>query len=133
MPMAAWKLTNLVWLILAVTATSFAQDSATPTATPLPTDSPAAIPLVTPLATTAPTRNVRVSFVPPPLEGTISLGVYDSTGKLVRVLHEQESFDAFTVGADALQTRWDGKDDNDQDLPPGKYHARGYVVGPLQL
>ena len=91
----------------------------------------------TPALSTSPTptapRSVRISFVPPPLDGTISLGVYDSTGKLVRVLHQQASLDEFTIGADALQTKWDGKDDYGQDLPAGKYHARGYAVGALHL
>ena len=94
--------------------------------------SPSPSPTVLPPAAAAP-RSVRISFVPPPLEGTISLGIYDSTGKLVRVLHKRASLEAFTVGADALITKWDGKDDHGVDLPAGKYHARGYAVGPLQV
>ena len=91
--------------------------SAEPTATPTPT----------------PVRSVRISFVPPPLDGTISLGIYDTNGKLVRVLHHQAPIDEFTIGADALQTKWDGKDDYGQDLPAGKYQAHGFTVGPLQV
>jgi hypothetical protein len=67
------------------------------------------------------------------LEGTISLGIYDSSGTLVRVLHQQAALDDFTIGADALQTKWDGKDDYGQDLPAGKYHAHGFTVGALQV
>jgi hypothetical protein len=48
-------------------------------------------------------------------------------------LHQQAALDAFTIGADALQTKWDGKDDDGIDLPAGKYRARGYVVGGVQL
>ena len=66
------------------------------------------------------------------MEGTISLGIYDQTGKIVRVLHQNAQFDDFTIGADALATRWDGKDNEHQDLPAGRYHARGYLVGPLK-
>ena len=66
------------------------------------------------------------------MEGTISLGIYDQTGKLVRVLHQNAQLNDFAIGADALVTRWDGKDDGHQDLPPGRYHARGYLVGPLK-
>jgi hypothetical protein len=103
--------------------------------TPLPETSPSPTVEPTATATTTPAgpRNIRISFVPPPLEGTISLGVYDLTGKLVRVLHQQAGLDAFTIGADALQTKWDGKDNDGLDLPPGKYHARGYAIGALQL
>jgi hypothetical protein len=66
------------------------------------------------------------------MEGTISLGIYDEAGKLVRVLHQNAQLNDFTIGPDALMTRWDGKDDGNEDLPSGRYHARGYVVGPLK-
>jgi len=76
---------------------------------------------------------VRISFVPPPLEGTISLGIYDNRGKLVRVLHQGAKLNEFAIGADALVTQWDGKNDEDEDLPAGKYHAHGYLVGSLKV
>ena len=66
------------------------------------------------------------------MDGTISLGIYDQTGKLVRVLHQNAQLDDFAIGADALVTRWDGKDGDLQDSPSGRYHARGYMVGPLK-
>jgi hypothetical protein len=78
-------------------------------------------------------RSVRISFVPPPLEGKISLGVYSECGQLVRVLHQEAEFDEFTIGADALSTKWDGKDDYDYDLPTGKYSARGFLVAPTKV
>lgn len=80
----------------------------------------------------SPVRSVRIRFVPPPLEGTISLGIYDHTGTLVRILHQNAQLDDFIIGPDALATRWDGKDNQHQDLPTGRYHARGYMVGPLK-
>jgi hypothetical protein len=61
------------------------------------------------------------------------LGVYDQSGYLVRVLHQEAELDEFTVGADALVTAWDGKNDDGEDLPAGKYHARGYLVGHLKV
>jgi hypothetical protein len=66
------------------------------------------------------------------MDGTISLGIYDQAGKFVRVLHQNAQLNDFTIGSDALVTRWDGKDDGSQDLPSGKYHARGYLVGALK-
>ena len=88
-------------------------------------------PSPSPSATSA--RSVRISFVPPPLEGKISLGVYNESGQLVRVLHQEAEFDEFTIGADALSTKWDGKDDYDYDLPAGKYSARGFLVAPMKI
>ena len=66
------------------------------------------------------------------MEGTISLGIYDQAGKIVRVLHQNAELNDFAIGADALVTRWDGKDDGRQDLPPGRYRARGFLVGALK-
>jgi hypothetical protein len=106
-------------LVLASTVVCVAQESPTPATLPTPTPSPA--------------RNVRISFLPPPLEGKISLGVYDRSGQLVRVLHQEAELDEFTVGADALVTKWDGKNDDGEDLPAGKYHARGYLIGQVKV
>lgn len=89
--------------------------------TPEPTASPAAA------------RNVRISFVPPPLDGTISLGVYDAKGKLVRVLLREADINEFTIGQDALSKTWDGKDDAGENVPPGKYSAHGFVVGDVKI
>src|SRR5437667_2308610 len=110
-----------ILIALASACTAFAQES--PTATPSPT------PTLERTPSAPPTRTVRLSFVPPPLEGTISLGIYDGSGKLVRVLHQEAELNDFTIGADALVTQWNGKNDDGANLPAGKYHARGYLVG----
>jgi len=75
---------------------------------------------------------VRVSFLPPPLDGTISLGIY-AKGKLVRVLKREADINEFTIGTDALSTTWDGKNDAGEDAPSGKYSAHGFVVGDLKI
>src|SRR6266700_1630028 len=93
-----------------------AQESPTPEQTPSP----------------SPARSVRISFIPPPMDGTISLGIYDQAGKMVRVLHQNAQLNDFAIGSDALVTRWDGKDDGNRESPSGRYHARGYLVGPLK-
>lgn len=67
------------------------------------------------------------------MEGTISLGIWDSNDKLVRVLHREAKIDNFTVDENALKTTWDGKNDTAEELPPGKYRARGYLVGKLKI
>jgi hypothetical protein len=113
------KLNLTILFTLASIYSLAAQESPSPTLTPSPSPSP--------------TRSVRISFVPPPLEGTISLGIYDGNGKLVRILHQQAKLDEFTIGADALVTKWDGKNDDEEDLPAGKYHARGYLVGRFKV
>jgi hypothetical protein len=89
-------------------------------------------PSPSPSATPAP-RSIRISFVPPPLDGTISLGVYDAKGKLVRVLFREADINEFNIGSDSLSTTWDGKDDAGENVPPGKYSAHGFVVGDLKI
>jgi len=73
-----------ILIILASTSPALAQESATPAAAP-----------------ESPTRNVRITFVPPPLGGEISLGIYDDDGKLVRVLKQEAALNEFEVGDDS--------------------------------
>lgn len=67
------------------------------------------------------------------MEGTISLGIWDSNDKLVRVLHRESPIDTFEVEENSLSTTWDGRSDANEDLPAGKYRARGYLVGKLKI
>jgi len=67
------------------------------------------------------------------MQGTVSLGIYDHTGKLVRVLHRQATGDEFVAALDGYITHWDGLDDNGKPSPPGHYSARGYMVGPIKV
>ena len=124
--------------IASALATALGQESPTPflsspssssssLSSPSPTVTPAPTPSLPPM------RNVRLRFALPPLDGTISLGIYDATGKLVRVRHREDSLDDFTPGNDALETDWDGTDDEGKPLPNGKYHARGLVIGDLNV
>lgn len=82
-----------------------------------------------------PAGSVQLSFLPPPLEhATYSLGIFDAkTNKLVRHLLEVAQEKDFTVGLNGLITTWDGRDDNGKSVPPGRYAARGYAVGPLKI
>jgi hypothetical protein len=100
-----------------------AQDSPTPTPVPSPSaNAPASL-----------ARNVRITFLPPPLEGTITLGIYNEWDQLVRVLHQEAELDEFVIGEDGLSTKWDGKDDDGESLPPGKYQAHGFTVANLKV
>src|SRR5947209_18274206 len=113
--------------IFALGGIVLAQESPTPSQTEMLSPSPTP----SPPASTA--RNVPLRFVPPPMEGTISLGIFDSSDKLVRVLHREAKIDNFTIDENSLKTTWDGKNDAGEDLPTGKYRARGYTVGRLKV
>lgn len=108
---------------------AFAQESSpTPTASSEESPSPSPTPSAPAIA-----RSVPLRFVPPPMEGTISLGIWDSNDKLVRVLHREAKIDTFTIDENALKTTWDGKSETGEDLPSGKYRARGYLVAKLKI
>ena len=76
-------------------------------------------------------ESVPILFLPPPMEGTISLGIFDATGKLVRVLHREAGQEEFKVGENGLATRWDGRDAAGQPMPHGKYRVGGWTSGNL--
>ena len=119
--------------VFAIGGLAIAQESSTPTESPTPTPfvTPEETPSPSPAASTA--RNEPLRFVPPPMEGTISLGIFDSNDKLVRVLHREAKIDNFTIDENALKTTWDGKNDAGEDLPAGRYRARGYMVAKLKV
>ncbi len=118
LPLTARPILRALFLLVASAAVGYAQETPRPSPAESPTPAP---------------RSVPIRFVPPPLEGTISLGVFDANGKLVRVLQREADFDEFEIGSDALSTTWDGNDDAGAPLPTGKYHARGYVVGDIAV
>src|SRR6266576_1608689 len=137
------KISRAAFLLAILASVAFAQESPTPIPAPTVEESlspsispeealtPGPAPAQTP--SQSPARSVRISFVPPPLEGTISLGIYDKSSKLVRVLHQEAQLNEFAIGADGLVTQWNGRNDEEQDLPAGPYHSRGYVMGPLKV
>ena len=67
------------------------------------------------------------------MEGAISLGIYDHTGKLVRILHHEATGDEFVAALDGYITHWDGMDDVGKVLPPGHYSASGFMVGAVTV
>src|SRR6266581_328901 len=118
-------------ILTSLAAICFAAGQESPSSTPAGSPTPEQTPLPSPSASAV--RTVQLRFVPPPMEGTISLGIFDSNDKLVRVLHREAKIDNFTIDENALKTTWDGKNDAREDLPPGKYRARGYLVGKLKV
>lgn len=76
---------------------------------------------------------VRLLFLPPPMEGTISMGIYDASGKLTRTLCREASTDDFVAAPDGLAATWDGRNDSGTDAAPGKYSAHGFMVGDILI
>ena len=81
----------------------------------------------------APEKGMRITFLPPPMEGTLSLGVYTLNGRLVRTLHREATEKDFVVGLNGFITHWDGKGDDGKPVAAGKYFVRGVAVGELEI
>ncbi len=75
----------------------------------------------------------QLMFVPPPVEGVISLGVYDSRGKLVRVLKKAAAIDSFKSGLNGLYIDWDRNDAHGKPVPSNKFFAKGVLIGDVKI
>jgi hypothetical protein len=78
-------------------------------------------------------EGVQITFLPPPMQGVISLGIYDAAGKLVRVLHRSATEKDFVIGLNGLITQWNGKDDKGEPVAEGKYAVRGWMTNDLEV
>lgn len=72
-------------------------------------------------------------FVPPPMDGTISLGIFDAAGKLIRTLEREAKPEDLIEELDGLAVDWDGTTDDGKPAAPGQYRARGWVVGNWEI
>jgi hypothetical protein len=119
------------WTVFSLLACSgFSPVHAADPANSAPASNPTA-PSTPPATSSKNAPALRVGFVPPPLEGTLSLGVYDKAGKLVRTLRSEAQAPDFTVALNGFVLTWDGKDDSGKTVAPGKYRFLGYAVGDL--
>jgi hypothetical protein len=75
----------------------------------------------------------QLMFIPPPIEGVISLGVYDTHGKLVKVLKQAAEIESFKSGLNGLFVDWDGTDSSGKVAPSAKYSARGVLIGDVKI
>jgi hypothetical protein len=73
---------------------------------------------------------LKLTLAIPHAEGRISVGVFDTAGKLVRKLGELEDLQSFEIGLNGLILSWDAKDDDGQPVSPGTYRVRGWFVPP---
>jgi hypothetical protein len=78
-------------------------------------------------------RGRELIFVPPPVEGVISLGVYDQKGKLVRVLKKGAEIESFKAGLNGLYVTWDGNDSQGRPAQGDRFYARGVMIGGVRI
>jgi hypothetical protein len=76
-----------------------------------------------------PKAEVHFTFAVPDYDSTISLGLFDEQGGLVRRLAEIKPERDFFIGLNGLVAYWDGKNDAGVEVEPGTYEVRGFAVG----
>jgi hypothetical protein len=74
---------------------------------------------------------VHFTFAVPDFDSTISLGIFDQEGRLVRRLAEQVPERDFFIGLNGLVAYWNGKNDAGETVAPGTYEVRGFAVGTM--
>lgn len=75
---------------------------------------------------------LRIEFLPPPLDGTLSLGIFDPGGTLVRTVKSESTEKDYVVGLNGFITSWDGRTDSGAVAASGNYEARGFAVGDIE-
>jgi hypothetical protein len=72
---------------------------------------------------------IAITFTPPDIDGRIVLGIFDSAGKLVRTLRPQPDTPNLKIDLNGYIVQWDGRDEQGNACPAGRYSAHGYLVG----
>lgn len=72
------------------------------------------------------TEPVRLTVAVPESADTISLGVMDSNGRLVRTLSSHAPLSSFATHLNGIGVEWDGRDGNGNILAPGTYSISGF-------
>ena len=79
------------------------------------------------------TESDQLMFIPPPVHGVISLGVYDDKGKIVKVLKKAADISSFKSSLNGLYIDWDWTDSQGQPLSGNRFFARGVLVGDVDV
>src|SRR5437763_16044155 len=110
-----------ILIVFAIGGIALAQESPSTIPSPSPEQTPS------PSPSASASRNVQLRLVPPPMEGTISLGIFDSNDKLVSVLHPELQVDNCTIDDNSPQTTRDRKNNRTSQSPTGIYTNSSYT------
>lgn len=80
-----------------------------------------------------PTNQASVELAAPPLEGTVSIGVFDAAGNCIRVLYKNADQDTIPSALNGFLITWDGKNDAGTITQKGEYEIRGVTVGNVSI
>ena len=80
-----------------------------------------------------PAGGVSVQLAAPPLDGTVSIGVFDAEGKCIRVLFKGAEADAIPAALNGFLVQWDGKTAEGTMATKGDYEIRGVTVGEVSI
>ncbi|HEY5751677.1 MAG TPA: hypothetical protein VIT21_00880 [Chthoniobacterales bacterium] len=78
-------------------------------------------------------RKISVQLTPPPFDGTVSAGVFDEKGNLIRILLKDAEPDTLPAALNGWILSWDGKKSDGSEAPAGKYWIRGVIAGDVKI
>jgi hypothetical protein len=76
---------------------------------------------------------MTITFLPPMIEGTLSVGVFGTDGELVRILARDARDEDLVAGLNGFVVAWDGRDEAGVPQPAGRYLVQGYGVGAVSI
>ena len=80
-----------------------------------------------------PRNQISVELASPPLDGTVSIGVFNATNQCVRVLFKSEDQEKIPAALNGFSIVWDGKTDSGKSAIQGQYEIRGVTVGDVRV
>ncbi|MEO7932400.1 MAG: hypothetical protein ABIT76_04485 [Chthoniobacterales bacterium] len=80
-----------------------------------------------------PTNQVSVELAAPPLDGTVSIGVFDASNKCIRVLSKSADSDSIPSALNGFLVVWDGQTADGTTAAKGTYEIRGVTVGDVSV
>lgn len=76
---------------------------------------------------------LKAAVAAPPMDGTVSVGVFNENGECVRVLLSHVSSDDVPSALNGFSLSWDGKTDEGETVPAGAYEFRGVILGDIKI
>ncbi len=80
-----------------------------------------------------PTNQISVELAAPPLDGTVSIGVFDASNKCIRVLSKSADSESIPSALNGFLVVWDGLTSDGTVAPKGDYEIRGVTVGDVTV
>lgn len=85
----------------------------------------------TPKPERLPSGNLKLVVALPQPEGTLSLGIFNAAGKIVKTLASEQEVSSLKSHLNGVELLWDGTGEKGLPVQGSTYRAKGFLVGDL--